>query len=233
MALEIDSARPGPGALLSRIARSVRVAPEGAAIALSVAAIAIVLLVAGLQWPGLAALAGAIALALFLRDPDRFPERTDGVVLSGADGRVCDLGEASMPTGAADERSVRVSIFMSPLNVHVNRAPVGGAVAQIEHTAGEFLAAFGDDASAHNERNLIVLSDAAGRNHAMVQVAGYFARRIVCRVRARDKVVAAQRVGLIMFGSRVDHYLPRGFRPRVKPGDRVRAGITVIGELER
>ncbi|MFZ0890772.1 MAG: phosphatidylserine decarboxylase, partial [Candidatus Binataceae bacterium] len=145
---------------------------------------------------------------------------------------VVDVGESGYP-GAPEGRFTRVSVFMSPLDVHVNRAPVGGEVLALEHTAGEFRAAFSDHASQHNERNLIVLGDAAGRRHAMVQVAGYLARRIVCRLRPRERVEAGERIGLIMFGSRVDHFVPAEYSIVVRIGDRVRAGESVIGELQQ
>jgi phosphatidylserine decarboxylase len=114
----------------------------------------------------------------------------------------------------------------------VNRAPVGGEVTIVEHTAGEFRAAFRDDASEHNERNLIAMTDASGRTFGMVQVAGYLARRIVCRLRARDRIQAGQRIGLIMFGSRVDHFFPSEYRVTVSMGQRVRAGESIIGAIE-
>ena len=127
----------------------------------------------------------------------------------------------------------RVSVFMSPLNVHVNRAPIGGEVTMVEHTAGEFRAAFRDDASEHNERNLIAMTDASGRTFGMMQVAGYLARRIVCRLRARDRIQVGQRIGLIMFGSRVDHFFPSDYRVTVSMGQRVRAGESIIGAIEQ
>jgi phosphatidylserine decarboxylase len=227
---EFQSGRRGPGAILSTIASAAHVAPEGAAIAIAIAVLGVVLALAWLTWLGIAVMLCALAIAMFFRDPDRFPEQVDNVVLSGADGRVTDVAEVPAPDGSEGAKCLRISVFMSPLNVHVNRAPVGGEVTRVNHTRGEFRAAFGDSASEHNERNLIVFSDSAGRRHAMVQVAGYLARRIVCRVRVRDRIVPAQRVGLIMFGSRVDHFLPAGYRATVKVGNRVRAGSSVIGE---
>ena len=172
----------------------------------------------------------AVAVGSFFRDPERYPERTEGVVLSAADGKVTDVSECTLP----DDRETvyrRVSVFMSPLNVHVNRAPIAGEVATVEHTPGEFLAAYRDTASTHNERNLIVFRDAAGRRHAIMQIAGYLARRIVCRVHPHDKIEMGQRIGLIMFGSRVDHFIPPDYRVSVAVGERVLAGETVIGEL--
>ncbi|HEY6418286.1 MAG TPA: phosphatidylserine decarboxylase [Candidatus Binataceae bacterium] len=232
MALDSYSGRRGPGALAWRIAAMLRIAPEGAAISLATAVLGVTLLIVGLQWLGLAVIAAAIIVGTFFRDPDRYPQRIDRVVVSGADGKVVEIAEAALPCSPA-ESCRRVSVFMSPLNVHVNRAPVGGEVARVAHTPGDFHAAYGDRASEHNERNLLVFTDAAGRRHAMVQIAGYLARRIVCRLHARDKIQTGQRIGLIMFGSRVDHYVPAEYRVTVAVGERVRAGETVIGELDQ
>src|SRR5260370_32151435 len=118
---------------------------------------------------------------------------------------------------------------MSPVNAHVDRAPVGGEVTIVEPTAGEFRAAFRDDASERNERNLIAMTDASGCTFGMMQVAGYLARRIVCRLRARDRVQAGQRIGLLMFGSRVDHFFPPSHRVMVSLRQRVRAVEHIIG----
>ncbi len=205
------------------------IAPEGAALSLGTGAAGILVVLIGLHWLGLAMLAVALAIAAFFRDPNRTPPARIGIVLSGADGKVTDIGRGS-PSGIEGDFH-RVSVFMSPLNVHVNRAPVGGDVVSLQHIHGEFRAAFSDYASEHNERNLIVLDDADQARHAMVQVAGYLARRIVCRLRKRDKIQAGQRIGLIMFGSRVDHFMPLKYRVAVRAGQRVRAGESVIGEL--
>jgi phosphatidylserine decarboxylase len=218
-----------PGVIIARIAALLKIAPEGAAISLAAALAAILLLLVGLHWLGVAMIVVAMALGAFFRDPDRTPPGRRGIVLSGADGRVTDIGEGA-PNGLVGNFR-RVSVFMSPLNVHVNRAPVSGEVATLKHTAGEFRAAFSDHASEHNERNLIVIEDPEARRHAMVQVAGYLARRIVCRLHMHDRIEAGQRVGLIMFGSRVDHFMPLEYRITVKVGDRVKSGETAIGEL--
>lgn len=217
-------------ALLERLAKAAGIAPEGAATPLGLLVLAALLWIFSILWLAVPLLCFALAIGAFFRDPERFPQRTEGVMISGADGRVTDVGEGA-PPDAPNLRGRRVSVFMSPLNVHVNRAPVGGEITAIVHTPGEFRAAFSDSASEHNERNLILLKDHNGREFAMVQVAGYLARRIVCRVRPHDRVQAAQRLGLIMFGSRVDHFMPLDYQVTVKVGDRVRAGLTVIGEL--
>ncbi len=215
---------------MAGIAAWIGIAAEGLGISAAVFAAAIALIALGLHKTGAIVMLAALAIALFFRDPDRFPNRTEGVVLSGADGRVVEVSEREMP-GMAGVRFNRVSVFMSPLNVHVNRAPIGGEVARIEYTAGSFRAAFRDDASEHNERNLIVFKDSGGTMVGMMQIAGYLARRIVCRLRVRDRIEPAQRIGLIMFGSRVDHFIPPQYRVTVSPGDRVRAGETVLGKL--
>jgi len=229
---ETDSGRPAPGAILARIAGAIGIATEGVAVSLALAVTGIILIAIGLKSVGAILVIIAIPIALFFRDPERYPERTEGVVISGADGKVTDVTEVPFP-GSTGKLYHRVSVFMSPLNVHVNRALVAGEVTLVEHTAGEFRAAFRDDANEHNERNLIAMTDASGRMFAMMQVAGYLARRIVCRLRARDRIQAGQRIGLIMFGSRVDHFFPSEYRVTVAPGQRVRAGESIIGAIEQ
>jgi len=229
---ETDSGRPAPGAVLARIAGAIGIAAEGVALSLGLAVVGIILIGLGLKSLGAILVLVAIPIALFFRDPDRYPAHTENVVISGADGKITDISDVSFP-GATGRLCHRVSVFMSPLNVHVNRAPVGGDVTMVEHTAGEFHAAFRDDASEHNERNLIAITDASGRMFGMLQVAGYLARRIVCRLRARDRIQAGQRIGLIMFGSRVDHFFPSEYRVTVALGQRVRAGESIIGAIEQ
>jgi len=229
---DTDSGRPRPGPVIGRVASAIGIAAEGAMISLGLLVVGTVLILLGLKIIGAIVVLIAIPITLFFRDPERFPAKTENVVISGADGKITDIAEVSFP-GAAGAIYHRVSVFMSPLNVHVNRAPVGGEVTMIKHTAGEFRAAFRDEASEHNERNLIAMKDAQGRVFGMIQVAGYLARRIVCRLRARDRIQAGQRIGLIMFGSRVDHFFPPEYRVMVTPGQRVRAGETIIGAVEQ
>ncbi len=212
-----------------RTHRRLPLAPEGTKIVLALLAGGLILIVLRLPAIGAILLGVGAFTACFFRDPERTPPSRDGIVLSGADGKVVDVSEGAAPH--AQGRYRRVSVFMSPLNVHVNRAPVEGEVTEIKHTPGEFRAAFSDLASEHNERNLIVFADKQGRPHAMVQVAGYLARRIVCRLHTHEPVLIGQRVGIIMFGSRVDHFLPPEYRATVRVGDHVKAGESVIGEL--
>jgi phosphatidylserine decarboxylase len=205
-------------------------APEGLKITLVLLATGVILILLRLPAIGAILLIACALVASFFRDPERTPPQRDGVVVSGADGRVVDVSEGVAPYDP-HTRCRRISVFMSPLNVHVNRAPVEGEAAEIRHTAGVFRAAFRDYASEHNERNLIVFIDKQGRRHGMVQIAGYLARRIVCRLHPHEPVLIGQRIGLIMFGSRVDHFLPPEYRATVKIGDQVKAGESVIGEL--
>ena len=231
-ASDIKSA-PVSGGLLDRLATAIGIAPEGMPFCLGAALVALILLGFGLPRLAACVLILAIAIGAFFRDPDRTSFSPAGAILSAADGKVTDVSECPLPGDQSGERLRRVSVFMSPLDVHVNRAPATGEVISVVHTPGEFRAAFRDDANEHNERNLITFSDAAGRRYAIMQIAGYLARRIVCRIRPHDTVVRGQRLGLIMFGSRVDHFIPLGYRVMVRAGDRVSAGVSVIGDLSQ
>ncbi|MGH7987195.1 MAG: phosphatidylserine decarboxylase [Candidatus Binataceae bacterium] len=212
------------------MAQTLGLAAEGLPIALGIGLIGVILLACGLVALGIVVLIAAMAAGAFFRDPERRAVGSFNTILSGADGRVTEITEASIPEHAG-QRFHRVSVFMSPLDVHVNRAPASGEIVATVHTPGEFRAAFRDDAGERNERNLILINGADGRPYAMMQIAGYLARRIVCRLRPHDRVERGQRIGLIMFGSRVDHFMPFEYRVTVKPGERVRAGESVIGEL--
>jgi len=205
----------------------VPVAPEGWPFILPPAAAACIMAVMG--WAGAATVFAVVALAFagFFRDPDRIAPDLPGVVLAPADGRVMVIAEALDPwVGPA----VRMSIFLSPLDVHVNRAPVGGLVKNVEYVAGRFLAAYRPEASEQNERCAVSLDGDRARV-TVTQISGVLARRIVCRVRPGDTLRAGERYGLIRFGSRTDLVLPRGTDLRVRVGDRVRGGESVMGVL--
>ncbi len=171
--------------------------------------------------------AAAVASLGFFRDPERAVPAIGNAVLSPADGTVTSVDEAVDPfVGAA----VRVSIFLSPLDVHVNRAPVAGLVVDTAYTRGKFVAAYDPAAGDVNERCTIRIQGEAARV-TVVQIAGVVARRIVCRVGAGDKLQAGDRIGLIRFGSRTDCYMPRNTTIHVAKGDRVTGGVTVLGSL--
>jgi phosphatidylserine decarboxylase len=177
---------------------------------------------------------GALFLAFtvwFFRNPERTPPPDPGgQVISPADGRVIYCGDC--PAGRYQaEAGRKISIFMSPLNVHVNRAPVSGKVTSVLYNKGRYFAANVDKASLENEQNGVTIETAGGKRVTYVQIAGFIARRIVCDVKPGDAVVQGRRVGLIRFGSRVDVYLPAGAELRVKVGDRTRAGESVLGTL--
>jgi phosphatidylserine decarboxylase len=168
----------------------------------------------------------------FFRDPPREIPQGEGLVLCPADGRVIVVGEAPDPyRGGA--KSVKVSIFMNVFNVHSQRSPVDCLVKEAVYSKGLFVNAAFDKASSDNERNALVLQLAGGVEISCVQVAGLIARRILCYVKAGDRLERGQRYGFIRFGSRVDVYLPPGSRPRVAIGDKVKATSTVLAELPR
>jgi phosphatidylserine decarboxylase len=219
-----------PNSLTARFAARIGIAPEGVPIALPVAALGLGLAATGFGLVALLVIAVSVALGAFFRDPRRDAVAEVGAVVSGADGRICDISPAPLPGTGEKTLYTRVSVFMSPLDVHVNRASVAGDVTALTHAKGRFRAAFRDNASQHNERNLIKIKDDSGREHGLIQVAGYLARRIVCHLRLHQRLERGQRIGLIMFGSRVDHFLPWQYRVAVQVGDRVRAGETIIGE---
>jgi phosphatidylserine decarboxylase len=211
----------------------IRIAPEGWGVigkAVAVlAAVAVVGVALGHAWVVVPLLVALGCCCLFFRDPERVPPPNPKLVLSPADGRVVDVSPVT-EHDLLGARATRISIFMSPLNVHVNRSPVQGVIEQVRHIPGKFHAAFADKASDENERNAMVVA-ADGRRFLVVQIAGAVARRIVCRLGPGDAVKRGERFGLIMFGSRVDLYLPTDVVVRATLHMRVRAGASVIGEL--
>lgn len=169
-----------------------------------------------------------LGVLLFFRDPERVAVCEAAALLSPADGKVVAVVEGADPHRFAPEATTRISIFMSPLDVHVNRMPVAGIVEKVEHKPGLFGAAYRDDASEINESNSLLVRTTDGTPVVIVQIAGWLARRIICHVRPQARVSRGERFGLIMFGSRVDVFVTPQARPRVRVGDRVRAGLTVV-----
>jgi phosphatidylserine decarboxylase len=170
-------------------------------------------------------LATSLASLGFFRDPERVTPVSPNGVIAPADGRVTIVDEEEDTfVGPA----VRVSIFLSPFDVHVTRSPIPGLVVGTVYTTGRFLPAYRPEAGAENERCAVHI-EGLGTRVTVVQVAGVVARRVVCRVGAGDKLEAGERFGIIRFGSRTDCYMPRGTQVLVQPGDRVMGGETVIG----
>jgi phosphatidylserine decarboxylase len=169
------------------------------------------------------------ALSLwFYRDPDRTPPGNSGGWVSPADGRVVEVLANSVDPYAGS--ATKIGIFMNGLDVHVNRFPTDGSVEEIRYVPGKKWFAIEPKASEANERLYVGIMTKEGRT-TLVQVAGVMARRIVCKIKMGDTLARGERYGMIKLGSRVDIYLPGGMTPVVKPGDRVRAGESIIGVI--
>jgi phosphatidylserine decarboxylase len=207
-----------------------RIAREGYPFVAVAALVVSVAFVAGWKWTAALGIVVGLALAGFFRDPERIPPAGDRLVVSPADGKVVAVQAEASREKSGDGRT-RVSIFLSPLDVHINRAPIAGRVDDVSYRRGEFKAAYKQEASISNERNSLTIQGSDGGAVDVVQIAGVLARRIVCYVKAGDRLDRGQRFGMIMFGSRVDLYLPERARVEVAVGQRVRGGETVIGRL--
>ena len=200
-----------------------------------IAAFAVVAVVLAFVWQPL----GWIGLLLtgwctyFFRDPPRITPTRPGLVVSPADGVVQMIQPAVPPEelGLGPQALARISIFMNVFDVHVNRSPIGGMVANLAYRPGKFFNASLDKASEFNERQAIRLRLEDGRDLAVVQIAGLVARRIRCDLKPDQVVRAGERFGLIRFGSRLDVYLPEGVSPLVAVGQTTIAGETVIADL--
>ena len=177
----------------------------------------------------------AVFCLYFFRDPERVSPGRPGSIVAPADGRVVLVGPAVPPEelGLGPAPRWRVAIFLSVLDVHINRVPIEGVVTRVAYRHGAFVSASTDKASDSNERNAIALRLPDGRDLAVVQIAGLIARRIICSVREGDQVRTGSRFGLIRFGSRTDLYLPAGVKPLVSPGQYMIGGETVIAEADR
>ena len=215
--------------------RAPAVHPDGRKYVVIAAAITLVL--AFMAWETLAWPMAGVTLwvASFFRDPVRVTPVGPGFITAPADGLVTMIQRVPVPReleGAdalGSEPLVRVSIFMSVFDVHINRAPIGGVIRRIVYISGKFLNADLDKASEENERQHILVEGADGLRIGFTQIAGLVARRIVPFVKTGDTVAAGQRVGLIRFGSRVDVFLPVGTAPQVVVGQRTIAGETILG----
>jgi phosphatidylserine decarboxylase len=194
---------------------------------------AVVIGLATADWLAWLGLLFTLFCLYFFRDPERVPPARAGLALAPADGTVVSVELASPPAelGMGDVPRWRVAIFLSVLDVHVNRMPVEGVVSRIAYRHGKFINASLDKASVDNERNALAVRMPDGREVAVVQIAGLIARRILCFVKVGEAVRAGERFGLIRFGSRTDIYLPEGVRPLVAVGQTMIGGETVIAEL--
>ena len=205
-----------------------RIAKEGYPLIFTAAVLALLALVVG--WITLGIILALIALAVtgFFRDPERQAPKGKGLVVAPADGKIVSVAAANFAFLGATKR---VSIFLSPLDVHINRTPVEGKIEKVTYQPGKFLAAYKDEASQRNEQNALTIVDSGGRTFGVVQIAGVLARRIVCRAKVGDRLARGERFGLIMFGSRTDTYLPENSHIEVVEGQRVKGGETVLARL--
>jgi len=179
---------------------------------------------------GILALACAAFFLYFFRDPERITPDDEDVIVSPADGKVIVV-EKIFDDRFVNEHVYKISIFMSIFNVHVNRVPLSGRVAAVNHEPGRFYSANTDRGGLENEFCAVTVNTTSEVRYAVVQVAGLIARRIVCWVKKGDAVSKGHRFGLIRFGSRVDLYLPLKTQIEVSPGQKVRAGETILGYL--
>jgi phosphatidylserine decarboxylase len=205
-----------------------RIAREGIFYVLVPAALAVVILLLGL-WP-VALACGIVAafMAFFFRDPERLPPADQNVVVAPADGRVTRV--KPIEETSSDRSAAVVSIFLSPFDVHINRAPIAGEITSVSYTRGKFLMATNERASLVNEQNALTIK---GESVTVVckQIAGILARRIVCWKKVGERVAMGERFGLIKFSSRTDIILPASVEVLVAEGARVRGGTTIIGRM--
>ena len=206
------------------------IAKEGAPFCGVPAFLAIIAVIGGSNLLAFIFSLAALFALYFFRDPERSYTTTPGAVISPADGRIVFMALVRDDV-YGDEECFKISVFMSPLNVHVNRAPLDCAVTGLDYQPGRYMAADKEAASRENERNRVFLHTEDGRRVVVTQVSGFIARRIVCWAEVGDSLKQGERFGLIRFGSRVDVLLPKDFVSHVQMGSRVRAGQTTLGVL--
>ncbi|MGE5852310.1 MAG: phosphatidylserine decarboxylase family protein [Deltaproteobacteria bacterium] len=207
-----------------------KIAREGYPLILAAAALTVLAFALGGNSAGVVLLVVTLGVTAFFRDPDRVIPAGEGLIVSPADGRVVSVVSLK-PDSKSATAATRISIFLSPLDVHINRIPVTGNVEEVTYQRGQFMAAYKDEASSRNEQNTVKLADDRGRRLQVVQVAGVVARRIVSRVYAGQQVQRGERFGLIMFGSRTDTYLPGDCKIEVAEGQRVKGGETILARF--
>jgi phosphatidylserine decarboxylase len=206
------------------------IANAGYALIIGAAFATAVFAILGLTILTLIGLAITFCICGFFRDPDRIIPDKEGAVVSPADGKVI-LTKLMDNSPFYRGQTMKISIFMSVFNVHVNRIPYDGRIKRIDYHPGKFFSANLDKASLENEHNAIFVEMDNAKVLCVVQVAGLIARRIICQARPGDHVIRGQRFGLICFGSRLDVYLPPDIKLQVAVGDKVKAGTSVLGQF--
>ncbi len=233
MVSQSDSSQEGQGVKW----RWPTIHPEGRKFAVIAGAITLLFAWLGWSWIAWPFVGLTIWVLAFFRDPIRTVPQGDNLIIAPADGMVTLIQTVMPPRemagedGLGSDPMVRVSIFMSVFDVHINRTPITGTIKNVVYIAGKFLNADLDKASEDNERQHILVEDRNGMRIGFTQIAGLVARRIVPFVKPGDLVVAGQRVGLIRFGSRVDVYLPSGTASHVALGQRCVAGETILARV--
>ena len=207
-----------------------KIAREGYPLILTGAALTILAFVLGGKAVGTILLIVTLAVTAFFRDPDRVIPTGEGLIVAPADGKIVSIVDLKSDANSST-LTTRISIFLSPLDVHINRIPVAAKIQKVVYQRGKFMAAYKDEASSRNEQNTIELADERGRRLRVVQVAGVVARRIVSRVHQGQHVQRGERFGLIMFGSRTDSYLPGDCKIEVAEGQRVKGGETILARF--
>ncbi len=209
----------------------IKIAPEGWPFIAGAVILTLIVFIFLRNWGVAVPVVLVLFMLLFFRDPDRVISQDKGIFVSPADGKVIVIKDVFEDRYL--KKNVRqISIFMSPFNVHVNRSPVEGNVVDVIHTKGGFKAAYKDSASISNENTVMILDSEYGKI-VVRQVAGFIARRIVCRVKPGDKLLTGQRYGIIKFSSRVDIFLPEGVETTVSLGDSIKAGETIIARVKK
>lgn len=207
-----------------------KLAPEGHPFIFVFLLVTILTAVFGQPWMISVPFVLLVFMFYFFRDPDRAAHESSEIFYSPADGKIILIRETE-ENELLNGPALEVSIFMTAFNVHVNRAPCAGTVKDVKHYPGRFMAAFRHDASLANE-HITMLMDTAHGKIVVRQVAGFLARRAVCRVKPGDDLKQGQRYGIIKFSSRLDVFLPLNTRIKVKLGDKVRAGESILGIVE-
>ncbi len=214
----------------SPVQKAFPVAKDGYCIIFAAVFTTLVFALLNLVFPALLFLALTFFICFFFRDPDRLVPTADNAIVSPADGKVVSAENLAV-NRFFEEPCLKISVFMSLFNVHVNRIPYEGIVRNINYFPGKFFSANLDKASKENEHNAVFLETEEGKKICFVQIAGLIARRIICKVQEDEAVTRGQRFGMICFGSRLDLYLPADTKLNVSVGDRVTAGSSIVGYL--
>jgi len=214
-----------------RINNKLPIAWEG--IPFIITGIGLTFIVIILNWDSLAIPLAVLTLftIYFFRDPERTHANDERAVFTPADGKVLSIENLHNGDYRLKDKVIKISIFMSIFNAHINRVPIKGKIAQLSYHPGKFFSANRNKASLYNEHNIVTLETDNKKKIIFVQIAGLIARRIACWVKKGDYVETGQRFGLIRFGSRLEVYLPPDSEIKVKKGEKVKAGQTIIGYL--